>query len=652
MRRAPLLRPRPATATRRPGTPVSVIPASVTPQLATLAGAPPAGGDWHYEIKYDGYRLLARIAGGKVRLLTRNGVDWTERLPRLALALAALELRDTWLDGEIVVRGAHGVPSFQALQNALEAGSDAKVVYFAFDLLYLRGRDLRRQPLRERKRELARALGEGAGAVQYSGDLAGDIEGALAHACRLGLEGLIAKRADAPYVGGRTRTWLKLKCRPRQEFVIGGYTAPGGSRHGFGALLLGYHDDGGRLRYAGRVGTGFDGALLSRIAARLGQLERATSPFEKDDRRLDVRGVRWVRPVLVAEVEFTGWTDRRLVRQASFVALRTDKPADAVQLERAAPVRPRASADPAAQRATRVAGVTITHSQRLIWPAESIDKAALARYYERVGPWLLPHLKCRPLSLMRCPDGAAAQCFFQRHMGPARPQGVKTFVWERSTQGKSYLFVTAVPAVIQLVQHGMVELHTWGALLPRPSRPDRITIDLDPDPALPWVRLAEGAQLVRTLVEELGLAAFLKTTGGKGVHVVVPLERRHGWEEVKSFSRAMADHLAHVMPDRFTASLAKRRRAGRIFVDYLRNGEAATAVAAYSARARPGAPVSMPIEWDDLAEDLRGSRFNVTNVPDLLSARRRDPWAGYAAASGRLTRGMLRALGVPMRNAG
>jgi bifunctional non-homologous end joining protein LigD len=348
---------------------------------------------------------------------------------------------------------------------------------------------------------------------------------------------------------------------------------------------------------------------------------------------------------LVAEVEFTGWTDERLFRQASFIALRSDKSASAVQREAAIVPTKSAVTGDAARAPVRVAGVTISHPQRPIWPAEAIDKAALARYHERVGRWLLPQLKSRPLSLVRCPDGVEASCFFQRHMGPARPQGVKTFIWQRSTAGKSYLFVDTLPAVIQLVQHGVVELHTWGATMPRPDRPDRITIDLDPDPDLPWERVAEAAQLVRALVEEVGLHAFAKTTGGKGLHIVVPLLRRQGWDEVKSFARAIAEHLVGAMPDRFTASIARQQRAGRIFVDYLRNGEAATAVAAYSVRARPGAPVSMPIRWDDLAEDVRG-RFNLTNVPDLLAAQRRDPWAGYAQGARGLTRAMLRALGV------
>jgi bifunctional non-homologous end joining protein LigD len=294
----------------------------------------------------------------------------------------------------------------------------------------------------------------------------------------------------------------------------------------------------------------------------------------------------------------------------------------------------------------RVAGVVISHPERPIWPRDAITKADLARYYESVGPWLLPQLDRRPLSLVRCPNGVAGQCFFQRHMGAERPAGVKTFAWGRSSKDKGYLYIATLPAVIQLVQRGVVEFHTWGATMPRPRQPDRMTLDLDPDPALPWARLAEAAQLVRTLVEELGLKGFLKTTGGKGLHVVVPLERRYRWDEVRSVTRAMAEHLARTMPDRFTASMAKRRRTGRVFVDFLRNGEAATAVAAYSARARPDAPVSMPIGWHELAEDVRDGRFNIRTVPGLLSRRRADPWADYSRSACRLTRATSQALGA------
>jgi bifunctional non-homologous end joining protein LigD len=599
-----------------------------------------------YEIKYDGYRLLARVEGREVRLFTRSGKDWTRKLPRLAREIAKLGLRRAWLDGEIVILGAHGTSSFQRLQNAFEVGADADIVYYVFDLPYADGQDLRALPLLERKRRLAALIENRSKAIRFSDHLEAEAEDALAHACRLGLEGLIGKRADAGYVSGRTRTWIKLKCRPRQEFVIGGYTDPAGSRHGLGALLVGLHDESGDLRYAGRVGTGFDDSMLADLTQRLGALTQPASPF-KDVARLSraaLRGVHWVRPELVAEVAYAGWTDDRVLRQASFVALRADKPAAAVREERAIRISPPSTTG--ARGLVKVAGVAISHPDRVIWREEGITKADLARYYEAVGPKLIEHLRCRPLSLLRCPDGTAAQCFFQRHLGSGRPEGVKTFVWDRSSKGQGYLYVNTIEAVIGVVQHGSVELHTWGATVPSVRKPDRITIDLDPDPALPWKAMVEGARLVHTLFEQLGLRSFLKTTGGKGLHIVVPLVRRHTWAEVKSFAHGVATHLERTFPDRFVAKASKARRQDRIFVDYLRNGETATAVAAFSARARPGAPISMPVPWTALAEDIRGTHFNVRNAIQRLAAQRSDPWADYARTAQRITRSTRQALGL------
>ena len=637
-----------ATSTRARGSKAAGLPAFVTPQLATLAAAPPAGQEWLYEIKYDGYRVLARIDGRDVRLFTRSGKDWTGKLPHLARAVAKLGLRRAWLDGEIAVHGQHGSASFQALQNAFDAGSDATIVYYVFDLPFADGRDLRAVPLAERKRKLAAAIADKSDLVRFSDHLETEVEDALAHACRLGLEGLIGKRADAAYVGGRTRTWIKLKCRPRQEFVIGGYTDPAGSRSGLGALLVGLHDEAGRLRYAGRVGTGFDDGTLAELSRILHAIRRDAPPFEDASRlpRAALRGVHWVRPTLVAEIAYAGWTDDRVLRQASFVALRADKPAGAVREERAVRI---ASPPPAgANRSAKVAGVAISHPDRVIWREEGITKAELARYYETVAPHLLPHLRSRPLSLLRCPDGTAAHCFFQKHMGEDRPQGVKTFVWKRSSKDKDnrYLYVDALEGVIGLVQRGSIELHTWGATVPGVAKPDRITIDLDPDPALPWADMADAARLVRALLDELTLRSFLKTTGGKGLHIVVPLARRHPWDEVRAFARTVAEHLAGTFPDRFTAKVARERRKGKILIDYLRNGEGATAVAAFSVRARPGAPVSVPVAWEELAEDLRGARFNLRNVAERIAQQRADPWRDYWRTAQRITRPMRRALGV------
>lgn len=627
----------------------SPLPDFIEPQLATLADAPPRGDGWIYETKYDGYRLLARIRGPEVRLFTRHAEDWTGRLPHLAREIAALQLGDSWLDGEIVVIDAKGVPDFQALQNAFDAGRDAGIVYYVFDAPWLAGRDLRRQPLLERKTQLAAALaGQRGGRIGYSDHFAGPerLDAILEEACRIGLEGLIGKQAAGHYTGGRGRSWIKLKCRPRQEFVIGGYTDPGGTRRGLGALLLGQYDASGALRYAGRVGSGFDQAMLGRLSARLRALKCAAAPFADAP---NTPQTHWVRPELVAEIDFTGWTQASLLRQASFVGLREDKPADSVREE--TPVAP----DPAASDPgpAQVAGVVISHPDRLIWPEMGISKLDLARYHERIADWLLPHLQRRPLSLLRCPDGSSGECFFQRHMdgkrnserggkrGGERPAGVDRFIWQSaSDEPREYLYVNSLEAVIGLIQRGVVEFHTWGATLPHADRPDRLILDLDPDPGLPWAQVVEGAQLARTLLDELGLASFLKTTGGKGLHLVVPLKRSHDWPKVKKFAAAMARHLARAIPGRFTASAAKTRRSGRIYVDYLRNAAQATAVAAYSCRARPGAPVSTPLVWDELSATLRAADFNALSIPQRLAGLRDDPWRDYEAQRRTLTGAM------------
>jgi bifunctional non-homologous end joining protein LigD len=623
------------------------LPESLSPQLATLVAAAPQQEGWLYEIKYDGYRLLARLADGAARLFTRAGNDWTAKLPTLAKRLAGLHLDGSWLDGEIVVLDAAGIPDFQALQNAFDGKRTAPVTYYVFDAPWLAGHDLRVLPLIERKYRLATALENGKDAlVAFSEHFAGDpatIAAAQEQACRLGLEGLIGKEADAPYVGERSRSWIKLKCRPRQEFVIGGFTDPRGRRAAFGALLLGVHEADGRLRYAGRVGTGFDDPGLARLGHRLAPLRIDTAPFADPPHEKDVH---WVRPELVAEVAFSGWTRENQLRQASFLGLREDKPAAAIAREDA--VAPDGGAAvPVGRADARVAGVRLTHPDRMLWPDNGITKSDLARYCESVAPWLLPHLLKRPLSLLRCPDGTAAECFFQKHLGRRRPAGVHDFPWqEASGETRNYLYVDAIAGVVGLVQQGIVEFHTWGSRLPHAEFPDRITLDLDPAPDLPWPRVVEGAQLARTLFEELGLACFVKTTGGKGLHLVAPIEPQGGWDEVKAFSKALAEHLARVLPDRFTANMAKNKRAGRIYADYLRNGEGATAVAAYSTRARPGAPVSTPLAWDELSAQLNPADFTLITVPARLAGLREDPWQDYEAHALKITPQMRRALGM------
>jgi len=603
----------------------SELPRFIAPQLATLVSAPPQGGQWIYEVKHDGYRLLARLSGGEVRLFTRTGKDWTEKLPHLVHALKEWKVDDSWLDGEIVVLHEDGRSSFQALQNAFEEGKDAQIVYFAFDAPFLNGLDLRRLPLSERRKRLKHALERNQDpAIRYSEDLPGEAKEVLEHACKLGLEGLMGKQADSAYVAGRTKSWIKLKCRRRQDFVIIGYTAPGGSRRGFGALLVGFHDAAGKLHYAGKVGTGFDEALLRGLARRLAALKRVGPPSLGNPPR--EKGVTWVKPVLVAEVEFAERTDAGVLRQASFVGLRQDIPASSVGDEK--PQAPPGNTDSHA-----VQRIVITHPDRVIWPQLGITKLELARYVGEVGEWMLPQVANRPLTLLRCPHGAEAKCFYQRHPGSGAMKG-------------QYLFVNSIPALVSLAQNGVVEMHTWGVTLPDARHPDRITLDLDPDPGLSWEELRAATLLTKTLLDGLKLKSFLKTTGGKGLHVVVPIVPRLGWDEARNFSRLIAEMLAKEWPDVFTSKMAKQKRTGKLFVDYLRNAEAASAVAAYSPRARPGATVSTPLDWEELDKtDLR-AKFTVRSVPRRLAQLRHDPWRDYFTTRQSITAAMRRVLGA------
>jgi len=643
----------------RPGSPAA-LPPRLAPELATLVAAPAAdAAGWLYELKFDGYRILARMDAKGVRLYSRNAIDWTDRFPGIARDLAARDLGPAWLDGEVCVLDSRGRPSFSALQRAL-SGEGRPMLYFVFDAPYLHGRDLRSLPLSERRSALERALGKpGArSSLRFSAALSGNGREVLAEACRNGLEGVIGKRADSPYRERRTRDWIKLKCRQRQEFVVVGYSSPAGSRHGFGSLLLGVHEAGGKLRYAGRVGTGFDDATLADIANKLARLRRDDPPLANPPRGRLARGVEWVEPRLVAEVSFAEWTGDGLVRQASFQGLREDKPQAEVKRERVQsashgrkrtdPPGPRVRTSSSRDPLPAVADVTITHPDRVVFPDPHVTKLMVAEYYAQVAPRLLPHLADRPVSIVRCPEGTERQCFYQKHAGQATIPGMRSAMIEDGNGRHPYLVAETVKALAGLAQMNVIELHVWGARVASIERPDTLVLDLDPDPALPWARVVAAARLVRALLRELGLDPFVKTTGGHGLHVVLPLVGRHGWDPVKAFARSISVHLAGTLPDQFTATMGKEHRRGRIFVDYLRNARGATAVVPYSLRARPGATVATPLSWDELSAKVPPSQFTIATIPARI-ARKGDPWAGYEQRRQRLTAAMQRALGGPKR---
>jgi bifunctional non-homologous end joining protein LigD len=623
----------------------SALPPRLAPQLATLVGTAPEG-EWSYELKFDGYRLLARLAKGKARLFTRNGHDWTRKLAAQAKALEQLGLADAWLDGEIVVPGKDGVPDFQALQNAFDEQRTGDVHYFLFDLPWYAGYDLRASPLAQRRGLLKPLLpGKASALLHFSEDIADSPQDILASACRMGMEGVIGKRRDSPYASGRSKSWIKLKCENRQEFVIGGFTDPQRSRTGLGALLLGFHEKG-KLRYAGRTGTGFDDKQLAQLSKRLGAIEIRKAPFENPPSGADARGVHWVKPQLVAEVSFAQWTKERIVRQAVFHGLRTDKAASSIGYEKpaatprksrsakasisdsGAPVR-KPSGGSARQQRVLVGNISISHPDRVIDPDSGLTKLDVARYYEKIAPALLPHLENRPVSLVRLPDGLKGEQFFQKHMGKGQIPEAR-LLDRKLDPGHPPLIAIETPAALAgAAQMGVVELHTWNAIAGSIERPDRIIFDLDPDPALSWARVLEAAELTRNLLDALGVKSFVKTSGGRGVHIVVPLRRLHEWNVAKDFSRAVAEHLAATIPARFSAKMGAANRIGKVFVDYLRNNRGSTTVSAFSLRARPGLPVSVPVTWKELATTRQSDYWNIGNIHERLAGLKKDPWGEY-----------------------
>ncbi|MBH3458258.1 DNA ligase D [Pseudomonas putida] len=615
------------------------LPDKLQPQLATLVDSPPSG-DWRYEVKFDGYRILARIDGDDVRLFTRNGHDWSAKMPRQVEALKALGLDAAWLDGEMVVVDDNGVADFQALQNAFDTEHDERITYYLFDLPWLGREDLRELPLKARRDTLARLLEDNASPMlRYSADFEEPVDSLLDSACRLELEGLIGKRADSPYVGRRSSDWIKLKCKQRQEFVIVGYTDPKGSRQGFGALLLALHDhDSGQLRYAGKVGTGFSAATLDSILARLKPLRVAKAPLPSPPTGAEARGVHWLKPHLLAEVAYAQMTREGIVRHAVFHGLRDDKPATAIDLEKAMPAKRAAQPQPEG-----LDNLRLTHPDRVVDATIGATKRQVAEYYAQVADWLLPQLKDRPVALVRAPDGLAGELFFQKNAGQLHIP--KVLSYSKAQAGQAAMVLNRADSLLGAVQMNTLELHTWNATNKDFDKPDRFVLDLDPDPTLPWKAMLEATQLTLTLLDELGLKVFLKTSGGKGMHLVVPLTRRAGWDEVKDFSHALVEHMARLFPDRLSAVSGPKNRVGRIFIDYLRNGKGATTVAAYSLRAREGLPVSVPIWREELSQLKGADQWNIGNLHERL-AQVEDPWSEMASTRQSITARMRKQLGI------
>ena len=618
---------------KQPSPRLSGLPISLRPQLATPAETVPTDpAEWIFEIKLDGYRLLARIDGADIHLLTRNGHDWTRKLDRLHRCLIALRLPSGWYDGEIVVPDPQGRPDFAALQSAFDAASTDEIVYYLFDLAFLEGHDLRELPLEARRERLASILAQAPSEqVRLSAEFDAAPSSVLTSACRMGLEGVIAKRRASPYRSRRSADWLKLKCGKRQEFVIGGFTAPKGARAGLGALLLGVYESSGHLQHAGKVGSGFDQSTLRRLRKQLDALRTDESPFA--DSAVIEGTPQWVKPVLVAEVSFADWTRDGRVRHAIFKGLRADKPARGVVREHAETAMPPKS-QPSAP--VSLGAMRLTNADRLVDPGSGIRKIDVIRYYALVAKLMLPHLVGRPVSLVRAPSGIGGELFFQKHADTDQLPGVRHLAADLSVGHGPLLEVTAKRGLLSAAQWNVIEFHTVNAQAKSFAHPDRMVFDLDPGEGVAWDQVQEAATLLHSFLAELGLAGFLKTSGGKGLHVVIPIRKQYDWASCKGFAKAIVAHIAALIPQRFTARSGPGNRVGKIYIDYLRNGSASTTVCAWSARARPGMGISVPVAWDELDSLRGGAHWTLRSVHERLE-HGNQPWAGYARAARSLT---------------
>ena len=627
-----------ATKTQMPARAVKrAAPRTLRPVLATLVDAlPGTPDDWLFEVKFDGYRLLARIDSREIRLITRNGHDWTSKLPHLTKGLASLKLKPGWVDGEIVVPGGHSGTSFQKLQNAFESARTRDIVFYLFDIPFYDGYDLTRVPLSARRTLLESLLRKGAPPILFSQTFDASPDELLKSACQLGFEGIIGKRKTSIYDSRRSPDWIKLKCSQRQEFVIGGWTDPKGSRTGLGSLLLGVHDADGALVYAGKVGTGFDDRSLRELQTKLKGLATTKRPFR--DPTPGERNAHWVQPKLIAEVTFSEWTHGGHLRHPVFHGLRADKPPEAIVRE-----EPEHLLGPDLEEATPevLSRIKISNPDRVIDSSTGATKLDVVRHYASVGTLMMEHLAGRPVSLVRYPQGIKRQGFFQKHLERASLEGVRQLDPRLDPAHPPLIEVAEPVGLVSAAQMNVIELHTWNALKTHIHQPDRITLDLDPGTGVEWSTMQKVAGLLRSFLTELGLPAYLKTSGGSGLHVVTPIRRQYDWDTVKDFSQGIVEHLARTLPQLVVAKSGAKNRVGRIYIDYLRNGFGATTVSAWSVRARPGLGVSVPVSWAELASLKSAAQWTVRNVGDRLEVGNA-PWKDYSRSARNITTAMKR----------
>jgi len=645
--------------------PTESFPGFINPQLARQTTSPPGGDGWIHELKLDGYRIQIQLRkkgknadnGLNAILLTRKGLDWTSRMPEIAAAAERLPVDNAILDGETVVLNAKGGTNFADLQAAFQNGANAQLTYFAFDLLHLNGHNLRGLPLRERKKYLAQLV-PGAGddsMIRLSEHFETDGKEVFSKACALGAEGIVSKLASAAYRSDRGNAWLKSKCIQEQEFVIGGFTEPSNGNLGIGALLLGYYEDGNFL-YAGRSGTGFSQQTQRTLRKQLGKLLQTKPAFTKLPKGISYK-VHWVKPALVAQISFATWTRDNLLRQAAFKGLREDKPAREVVRETAiAPEKAQEEQPPPARLKPRLSSrrergavttdLPITHPEKVLDEESGMTKQILATYYLAVAEQILPHIADRPLSVVRCPEGTGKPCFFQKHIGAGLPEGVDSIPVPNPKTGKKedYLTLSTPEGLVGLSQMGVLEIHPWGSRNKSLEKPDRIVFDLDPDEAIDWKTLATTAKELRAALEKLGLESYLKTTGGKGLHVVVPIQPNHEWLVVKQFAHAVVLELEKKHPDLYLTKMTKALRKNHIYLDYLRNDRGATAVAPFSPRARSGVPVALPLEWRELNSKSR-LELRVADFADWQNRLKKNPWTSMLSNKQRLSAQALRTAG-------
>jgi len=601
------------------------LPDFLQPTLATLVVAPPSGERWIHEIKFDGYRLQTRVQAGSIKLLTRSGLDWTRKFGKQILkALQELPLGTALIDGEIVVENKSRASDFSALQNDLSEGRSDRFIFYVFDILYLDGYDLTAVPLIARKELLKELIGNVSAAIRYSDHFEEDGALVLHHACRLSLEGIVSKLRDSQYRAGRGRIWVKSKCSTRQEFVIAGYVSSTTSRRAIGSLVLGVYD-GNQLKHVGRVGTGFSITVAEDLFAKLERMRIEASPFTERLTSEEARQVRYVRPDLVAEVEFRAWTADGNLRHASFRGLREDKPAGEI-------VRETGNTSDR-QPEKQLSMVKLSHPDRIYWPDEGVTKQGLADYYTEIWPYIEPFIVNRPLALLRCPSGITGEKFFQKHIWKGLNPNIIEVEDPDDVDGEPLISIGSLDGLIGLVQSAVLEIHPWGSTLEDWEHPDTLIMDLDPGDGVSWEAIMAAAEEVRNRLKEAGLAAFVKTSGGKGLHVVTPLKPKADWPTAKAFTKGLADAMVADNPSLFVSTITKSKRNGKILIDYLRNQRGATAVSPYSTRARPGAAVSAPLSWDELDPAIGPAYFTLENMPKRLSSLQMDPWADFRNAA-------------------